>query len=82
MSAGDDLTEWEHRHPQPDAQQLAERYGGYSKVPVEHWSRFDRLIVAWRKARMPYAIAWLATCEISHGIDLVPNDPRLRRVSG
>ena len=33
------LPQWIAANPEPDPQALAERYGGYSRVPVEEWSR-------------------------------------------
>jgi hypothetical protein len=51
-------------------------------VPVEQWTKLDRAILAWRRKRRPYATAVFITAEIGVGVDLVPNDRRLSRVSG
>jgi hypothetical protein len=32
------FAEWLKQNPEPSLQELAEGYGGYSKVPVEAWS--------------------------------------------
>jgi hypothetical protein len=55
MSAADNLTAWLAANPEPSAQQLAERYGGYAQVPVDEWTKLDRPIVARRAKRMPHA---------------------------
>jgi hypothetical protein len=39
------------------------------RVPIDEWLKFDRLIVAWRKQRMPYALALVATCVIGVGVE-------------
>jgi hypothetical protein len=42
------FAEWLRRNPEPDLQELVERYGGFSKVPVEAWQEFDRRIFNWK----------------------------------
>jgi hypothetical protein len=49
MSPVSPLPQWIAANPEPDPQALAERYGGYSRVPVEEWSRLDRLILDWQR---------------------------------
>lgn len=39
------------RDPPPDLQQLIRRHGGYSNVPAEAWTEWDRLNAAWQMRR-------------------------------
>ena len=43
--------EWIKKYPPPDLQQLAERYGGLSRVPVEAWKEFDAAKAEWELRR-------------------------------
>jgi hypothetical protein len=36
--------------PQPDLQVLAERYGGFAKVPVEAWRAFEKRMAKYKDA--------------------------------
>ena len=36
--------------PEPNLQDLVERYGGYSRVPPEAWADFDHRMERWREA--------------------------------
>jgi hypothetical protein len=44
------FSEWLRDHPEPSLQELVERWGGYSHVPVEAWAEFDRRMARWREA--------------------------------
>jgi hypothetical protein len=44
------FSQWLADHPEPNVQDLVERYGGYSKVPIEAWADFDRRMAEWREA--------------------------------
>jgi hypothetical protein len=46
-----DFGEWIKRYPPPDLQELAQRYGGLSRVPVEEWEKFDRAKARWEALR-------------------------------
>jgi hypothetical protein len=41
--------QWLAKDPPPDPQMLAEKHGGWSKVPPEQWRRYDRAMAAWRE---------------------------------
>jgi hypothetical protein len=63
------FAEWLEANPEPDPHALALRFGGFSKVPVAQWTRLDRAIAVWRKARRPFMLRVLATGEITIGVD-------------
>ena len=44
------FSEWLRDHPEPSLQELVDRWGGYSRVPVEAWQRFDADMKAWQQA--------------------------------
>jgi hypothetical protein len=46
----DSFSEWLAANPEPDLQALVERWGGFSRVPVEQWLDFDRRMARWREA--------------------------------
>ena len=46
----DTFADWLHDHPEPSLAELVERFGGYSRVPVEAWAEFDRRMTRWREA--------------------------------
>jgi hypothetical protein len=52
MTAAANLTAWLAANAEPDPQALAERFGGYARVPAAEWLKLDRLIVAWRKTAL------------------------------
>jgi hypothetical protein len=46
----DTFADWLRDHPEPSLAELVERFGGYSRVPVEAWAEFDRRMARWREA--------------------------------
>ena len=44
------FSEWLADNPEPSVAELVERWGGYSKVPVEAWREFDHRMARWREA--------------------------------
>ena len=46
----DTFAEWLTDNPEPSLQALVERWGGYSRVPPEAWTAFDRSMQRWRTA--------------------------------
>jgi hypothetical protein len=49
------LRDWLRDNPPPDAQKLAEQYGGLSRIPVKKWQEFDRAQRKWQKQRLAQA---------------------------
>jgi hypothetical protein len=49
------LEQWLKENPPPNAQALAEKFGGLSKIPVNEWQRFDRAKRKWEKQRLAQA---------------------------
>jgi hypothetical protein len=45
----DSFAAWLAKDPAPDPQMLAEKHGGWSKVPIPAWQRFDRAVAAWKE---------------------------------
>jgi len=45
------FADWLKRNPAPDLQELVQRYGGFSRVPVEAWAQFDRAKQQWEARR-------------------------------
>lgn len=45
-------TEWLTEHPPPDLMELVERFGGFSRVPVEEWAKYDHAYRSWNDERM------------------------------
>jgi len=44
------FSEWLRDNPEPNLQELVERYGGYARVPIEAWRRFDADMKRWQEA--------------------------------
>jgi hypothetical protein len=44
----DGFAEWLKNNPEPSLAELVERWGGFSKVPVEAWKKFDRKMADWK----------------------------------
>jgi hypothetical protein len=42
------LAAWLKKNPEPDVRELVEKFGGWSRVPVEAWREFDRQMADWK----------------------------------
>jgi hypothetical protein len=80
MTAAANVTAWLVANPKPDPQALAERYGGYARVPVAEWLKLDRLIVAWRKTALAKLDALATTLE-GYRQRAVTHDEKLREAA-
>jgi hypothetical protein len=48
-AAPEGFAEWLKQNPEPNLQELVERYGGFSRVPVEAWQKFDKRMDDWKR---------------------------------
>jgi len=51
------FVDWVKDNPLPDLQELVQRYGGFSKVPVDAWNEFDQQKAGWEACRR-WRLGW------------------------
>ncbi|HEX3522783.1 MAG TPA: hypothetical protein VHT52_11935 [Stellaceae bacterium] len=44
--------DWVLDNPPPNLTELVERFGGFSRVPVEEWAKYDKAYRQWDNERV------------------------------